>query len=75
MRLDDIDVVSSVVYLEGPPHEQFRYLREHAPVFRQRVPDPELVDEVWVLTRAAEVRRVSEDPDTFSSKPNVALRA
>ncbi|WP_028935312.1 cytochrome P450 [Pseudonocardia spinosispora] len=75
MRLDDIDVVSGAAYLDGPPHEQFSYLREHAPVFHQQVPDPELVDEVWVLTRAAEVRQVSEDPDTFSSKPNVALRA
>jgi len=76
LRLSEIDVVSSAVYLDGAPHEQFAVLRAQAPVHRQHVPDPALVDEVWVLTRAEEIQRVSDDPDTFSSQfGGVVLRA
>ena len=70
-----IDVVSNDVYLDGVPHEALAYLREHAPVFHQRVPDPTLEDEVWVVTRAALTREIGFDPETYSSEANgVQLR-
>jgi len=74
LRLSEIDVVSNDVYLTGVPHEQFTFLRQHAPVHRQLVPDPELEDQVWVVTRPAEIQRISEDADTYSSAYNITLR-
>lgn len=75
MDLADIDVVSSRVYGDDVPFDQFAYLREHAPVFRQRVADPSLVDEVWVVSRHVDVRAVSLDTDTYSSASGTTLRA
>jgi cholest-4-en-3-one 26-monooxygenase len=75
VQLSDIDVVSSHVYLDDVPFEQFAFLRRHAPVFRQHVPDPLLVDEVWVVSRYDDVRAVSLDTETFSSASGTTLRA
>jgi cholest-4-en-3-one 26-monooxygenase len=74
MKLSDIDVVSNSVYLNDVPYEQFAFLRRHAPVFRQPVPDPDVVDAVWVITRYADVLTVSLDTETFSSTDGVTLR-
>lgn len=68
--LDDIDVVSNSVYAHDVPFEQFSYLREHAPVFRQRIPDPGLVDEAWVISNQEFIREVSLNSDAFSSNAN-----
>lgn len=70
MELSDIDVVSNDVYLDGAPHEQFAHLRAHAPVFLQKVPDPQLVDEVWVVTKPEHIKEVSFDTETYSSERN-----
>lgn len=74
MLLSDIDVVSSDVYEHGVPYEQFAHLRQHAPVFRQAVPHPGLVDEAWVVSRHEDVRTVSLDTDRFSSAGGTTLR-
>jgi cholest-4-en-3-one 26-monooxygenase len=74
LKLAEIDVVSNDVYLTGVPHDQFAFLRKHAPVHRQIVPDPELQNPVWVITRPAEIQRISEDPETYSSAYNITLR-
>ena len=74
MRLSDIDVVSSDVYEHGVPYEQFAYLRQHAPVFRQVIPHPGLVDEAWVISRYQDVRTVSLDTERFSSAGGTTLR-
>ena len=74
MRLSDIDVVSSDVYERGVPYEQFAYLRQHAPVFRQAIPHPGLVDEAWVVSRYEDVRTVSLDTERFSSAGGTTLR-
>jgi cholest-4-en-3-one 26-monooxygenase len=74
VRISDIDVVSSDVYERGVPYEQFAFLREHAPVFRQAIAHPGLVDEAWVVSRYEDVRTVSLDTDHFSSAEGTTLR-
>lgn len=70
MQLSEIDVVSNDVYERGVPYEQLAYLRREAPVFKQSVPDPALIDEVWVISRYEDIVAVSKDPKTFSSGLN-----
>lgn len=69
-----MDVVSSDVYEHGVPYDQFAFLREHAPVFRQSIPHPGLVDEAWVISRYDDVRTVSLDTERFSSAGGTTLR-
>lgn len=42
----------------------FAYARKHCPVVRT---ETELTGPMWIVTRYADVRRVLEDPETFSS--------
>jgi len=56
--------------LFDPEHEDwkydaFAYAREHCPVVRT---ETELTGPMWMVTRYADVRRVLEDPQTFSSE-------
>jgi cytochrome P450 len=65
----DIDLVDPDVYANGGiPHEQFRWLREHAPVYRHHG-DPEF----WAVTRYDDVVHVSRHPEVFSSHRRLAL--
>src|SRR5690606_9882869 len=50
----------------GLPLEQFAYLREHAPVYRQEFEQPFLMDSAWVLSRHADIEMVDRDPQTFA---------
>jgi cytochrome P450 len=61
----DIDIYSPDVYLEGIPHEQFAWLRRHAPVFRHPHPDG---GSYWALSRHADVMHVSRAHKTFSAQ-------
>ena len=56
--------------LFDPEHESwkydaFAYAREHCPVVRT---ETELTGPMWMVTRYADVRKVLEDPETFSSQ-------
>jgi cytochrome P450 len=56
--------------LFDPEHEvwkydAFAYAREHCPVVRTQT---ELTGPMWMVTRYADVRKVLEDPETFSSE-------
>ncbi len=58
--------VRSIDLLDGDwyatePHADWAWMREHAPVFHDEAND------VWALTRYAEVMEVSRDPARFSS--------
>lgn len=68
--LNDIDVVSNAVYANDVPFDQFTYLRRHAPVFLQQIPDPDLVDEAWIISNQALIREVSLNTEAFSSNAN-----
>jgi cytochrome P450 len=45
-------------------YEAFAYARQHCPVVRT---ETELTGPMWMITRYEDVRRVLEDPETFSS--------
>ena len=65
-----IDLLSPASFASGQPHEQFRWLREHAPVFRHAEPDG---PGFWAVTRYEDVRTVGRDPETFSSVPTTMI--
>jgi cholest-4-en-3-one 26-monooxygenase len=65
----DIDLVDPDLYANGGiPHEQFQWLREHAPVYRHHG-DPNF----WAITRFDDVVHVSRHPEIFSSHRRLAL--
>lgn len=69
-----VDVLSNMAYTEGPPHEVFNWLRHNKPLFHQRVDDPVMVGESWVVTRHADVMEVSRDLDHFGNFEGHNLR-
>jgi cytochrome P450 len=50
---------------ENWKYDAFAYAREHCPVVRA---ETELTGPMWMVTRYADVRKVLEDPETFSSQ-------
>lgn len=66
MRIEDIDIANPDAYVNGVPHDQFAFLRKHAPVFRHREVDG---PGFWAITRHADIARISRDPATFSQSP------
>ncbi|HZU73436.1 MAG TPA: cytochrome P450 [Acidimicrobiales bacterium] len=65
-----IDLLSPASFAGGPPHEQFRWLRENDPVHWHDEPDG---PGFWAVTTHAEVRRVGREPATFSSVPTTMI--
>ncbi|HEY4409692.1 MAG TPA: cytochrome P450 [Acidimicrobiia bacterium] len=70
----DVDVLSPGVYADGPPHQQFAWLRANAPVLELALADPNLIDRCWAISRHDDVRAISRDPETFSSADGIHLR-
>ena len=64
-----IDLLSPASFIGGQPHDQFRWIREHEPVFKHpKAPHlPGERDYFWALTRYADVRNVGRDHRTFSN--------
>ncbi len=58
-----IDLLDPASFVGGQPHDQFRWLREHDPVYRHAKPEG---GSFWALTRYADVRAVGRDHQTFS---------
>ena len=65
MNLDKIDIYNPDNYVTAAPHDQFKTLREHAPVFWHSHPDG---DGFWVLTKHEDIIQVSRDHKTFSAE-------
>lgn len=65
-----IDLLSPASFSRGHPHDQYRWLRDHAPVYWHPEADG---PGFWVVTRFEEVRAVGRDPQTFSSEPTVMV--
>lgn len=59
-----IDLIDPSSFVGGQPHDQFRWLREHEPVYKHPKPDG---GHFWALTRYADVRAVGRDHQTFSN--------
>jgi cholest-4-en-3-one 26-monooxygenase len=70
MTLDDIDIGNPDAYVGGVPHDQFAFLRRHAPVFRHREANG---PGFWAITRHADVVRISRDPATFTQAPSLFI--
>jgi cholest-4-en-3-one 26-monooxygenase len=65
--LESIDLGNLDLWTDGPPHEIFTRLRNEAPVHWSELADYPDEAGFWSLTKAADVRSVSLDWQTFSS--------
>jgi cytochrome P450 len=62
--LASVDLTDVELFADGPPHELFARMRSEAPVrWNPTANGPEF----WSLTRAADISRVSQDWETFST--------
>ena len=70
LSLDDIDITDEDVWADHIPHDQFAYLREHAPVFRHpgNTNGARPIEDFWCITRHADVQTVNRDTTLFSSE-------
>ncbi len=64
MTTPAIDLLSAASFAQGQPHDQFRWLRRHDPVYWH--PEPHGRG-FWAVTRYHDVRAVGRDPKTYSS--------
>ena len=67
LDLDRIDLGDLELWEDGPPHELFTRLRNEAPAHWSPLADYPDEGGFWSLTRAADLRTVSLDWETFSS--------
>jgi cholest-4-en-3-one 26-monooxygenase len=65
--LDQLDLGHLALWEDGPPHDVFTRLRREAPVHWSELADNPQEAGFWSLTKAADLRRVSLDWETFSS--------
>ncbi len=65
--LDQIDVGNLDLWENGPPHDLFSRLRNEAPVHWSPLAEYPHEGGFWSLTRAADIRAVSLDWQTYSS--------
>ncbi|MFI4964540.1 MAG: cytochrome P450 [Caulobacterales bacterium] len=66
----NIDLLSPASFAAGQPHDQYRWLREHAPV---RWHDEPGGRGFWAVTRHADVWAVDRDFQAFSSEPSIMI--
>jgi cholest-4-en-3-one 26-monooxygenase len=69
-ELPDIDITNPDSYVDGVPHEQFAWLRKHAPVFRHGEANG---PGFWSFTRHADIQRISRDPAMFTQSPSIFI--
>jgi cholest-4-en-3-one 26-monooxygenase len=70
----EINLVDADTYHRvGAPHDQFAWLREHAPVYWHAYGGFPEWPGFWAVTRHADVEHVSRHPETFSSYRRLAL--
>jgi len=70
MRLSDVNLMDLDVFEHGTPHAMFEVLRREAPVFWHEEPDG---PGFWAITKHADLKAISRDPQTFSSAARGAL--
>ena len=69
-----IDLTDQDTYARGgTPHEQLRWLRENAPVYRHHGDKERGWPDFWTVTRHEDVTYVSRHPELFSSHTRLAL--
>ncbi|MGZ3378195.1 MAG: cytochrome P450 [Phenylobacterium sp.] len=65
-----IDLLSPASFAAGQPHDQYRWLREHAPVHWHDEPNGR---GFWAVTRHADVWEVDRDFQNYSSQPTIMI--
>jgi cytochrome P450 len=65
-----LDLLSPASFANGQPHDEFKRLRDEAPVSWHPERDG---PGFWALTRYDDVKAVGRDPSTFSSEPTVMI--
>ena len=65
-----IDLLSPESFSQGHPFAQYRWLREHAPVFWHEEPNGK---GLWAVTRYKDVWDVDRDFQSFSSEPTIMI--
>src|ERR1043166_4345348 len=66
--LGRLDLGDLTLWEHGPPHEIFARLRRAAPVHWSPLADNPEEAGFWSITRAADIREISLDHETFSSE-------
>ncbi len=66
----EIDLLAVDGYRGTQPHDQFSWLREHAPAYWHPEPNG---PGFWAITRHDDVRAVGRDHETFSSHPSTMI--
>ena len=67
----DIDLLSPDRFAAGHPFAQYRWLREHAPVFWHEEPNG---PGFWAVTRYEDVYNVDRNFQAFSSEPTIMIQ-
>ena len=65
-----IDLLNPASFASGQPHDQFRWLREHAPVHWHEEPGGR---GFWAVTRYDDVWAVDRDFQAYSSEPTIMI--
>ncbi len=71
MSVPDIDLNDLDTFEAGIPHEQFRWLRNEAPVYRH--PGAGGDEDYWCITKHADHKHISKNPLIFSSEEKATL--
>ncbi len=72
--LKDLRVADDKLWLEGPPHETFKRLRDECPVhWSSGISQSPQDAGFWSVTKAEDVHAVSRDWETYSSASNIIL--
>ncbi len=66
--LDQVDLGALTLWADGPPHDLFTRLRREAPIHWSPLDDYPDEAGFWSITRAADVREISLDFQTYSSE-------
>jgi cytochrome P450 len=65
-----INLLDPVSFAHGHPLEQYRWLRDNAPVYWHEEPNG---PGFWAVTRHRDVADIGRDPKTFSSEPTIMI--
>src|SRR5947209_15701987 len=60
----EIDLLNRDIFVDGPPHDWFTWLRNNEPVYRHAEPDG---PGFWVLTKYDDIVAINRNAKTFSS--------
>jgi cytochrome P450 len=71
MQLSEVDLVNLDNFEFGAPHDMFKVLREEAPVFRHKGGPG--IDDFWCITKHADLKSISKQPELFSSERMATL--